>query len=527
MNIQPYYFQEPIPDIVFSYIASNKGKHPLVALPTGSGKTVCITDIAEQAVKRYNVDVLILSHVKEILEQDYGTILKHTDIEDIGLYSSGLSSKTIGRITVAGIQSVYRRPQLFHSKKLVIIDEGHLIPPGDNGMYHKFFAELNNPVYLGFTATKYRLGTGLIYGQEDTLFDDIVYDYTEYEKFNELVDRGYLSKLKTLRTDLQLDVEGIKTRGGDFIETDMSLKFDRDYITDAAVNEIIKVGEKYKKWLIFAIDIEHAEHIAETLIRSGIPTGVVHSKMESDRDRAIKLFKNGTYKCLVNVNILTTGFDDPEIDLICILRPTKSPVLHVQMIGRGLRISQGKDHCMVLDFAGNTARIGPINAIEVANKRKKDGNGEPITKECPDCHLIHHPRVKFCSCGYEFHFKHGLSGSTDAPIIERGEYWADVSEIKYSKHEKRNSPPSLLVSYITTGNTVIKDWIHFEHTGYAHHMAVHWLSRRLSKDDYPFEKGHRITVDDVLSISDKLKSPSKILVNSGKKYTTVIDYTFS
>ena len=97
----------------------------------------------------------------------------------------------------------------------------------------------------------------------------------------------------------------------------------------------------------------------------GIPTGLVHSKMEFDRDTEIQKFKEGHYKAVVNVNVLTTGFDDPEIDLIALLRPTQSPVIHVQTIGRGLRISEGKKHCMILDFAGNTKRLGPINDVHI------------------------------------------------------------------------------------------------------------------------------------------------------------------
>lgn len=521
MNIKPYYYQEPIPNIVFNYIASNKHKHPLVALPTAAGKTIVIADIVEQAINNWGINVLIISHVKEILEQDYETLIKHTNL-DVGIYSAGLERREVKQVTVAGIQSIFRKSDLFKDYQLVIIDEAHLIPPGDNGMYKKLFAGLPiSTVYLGLTATKYRLGQGYIYGQEDTLFDDCVYDYTEYEKFNELTENGFLCELRTQRTRLKLDVEGIGVRGGDFIEIEMSKKFDREKITNAAVDETIDVGKDYKKWLVFAIDIEHAEHIAERLNIKGIPTAVIHSKMDDDRDKIIKLFREGKIKCIVNVNILTTGFNDKEIDLIVLLRPTKSPVLHVQMIGRGLRVIAGKLHCMVLDFAGNVKRLGPINAIKVKRKDKGAG-GEPITKDCPDCNLIHHPRVKVCPCGHVFEFKHGLDDSFGLDIVYKENQWLDITDVSYVRHKKKGVPNSIKVTYVTDQNVIVRKWVCLQHKGYPGISARHWLERHIGE-----ERAEKIlTTDELLDATGDLKVPKQIMVNVNNKYPEVMDYKF-
>ena len=416
-ELRPY--QLPICDRVFNYIKNNPGKHPLVALPTGAGKTVVLAEIIKESLRRNpNGHVLVLSHVKEILEQNVEAIESHIS-QKVGVYSAGLDSKEIEQVTVASIQSAYNKPELFQKFKLVIIDECHLIPMDDNTMYRKFFNQLNNPSYCGLTATPFRLGSGYIYGEEDTIFDDMVYDLTSMENFNKLVEDGYLCPLRTKATNNEFDVTGIKTVGGDFDLKGMSNAFDRDGITKSCIKEIIKAGTNYKKWLIFAIDIDHAEHIAEALIRSGIPTGIVHSRMDFDRDKMIRDFKDGVYKAIVNVNVLTTGFNDPEIDLIAMLRPTKSPIIHVQTIGRGLRIADGKDHCLILDFSGNTERLGPINDVHVYKKRKSTGEGEAITKRCPACDCIHHPSVKICdNCGHKFEFKSGLNiNSTAAEII--------------------------------------------------------------------------------------------------------------
>lgn len=441
MNIQPYYYQKPIPKAIFDYLRKNKGKNPLVALPTGTGKTVVIADICEQAVEKWDIDVLILSHSKEILEQDYKTLIEHTDL-DVGLYSAGLESRTVGKVTVAGIQSVYKKPELFKDVKFIIIDEAHLVSPKETGMYRQFLNNFKNVPVMGLTATKYRLGQGYIYGNEDAFFDDLVYDYTTYEKFNELIEKGFLCHGRTIKVNLKLNVEGVRTQGGDFIETDMSHKFDRPLITNAACDEVIEKGKDYKKWLFFAIDIKHAEHIAEYLIRKGIRTTVIHSKMDADRDREIALYNDDFYQAAVNVGILTTGFNNKKIDLIALLRPSKSPVYHVQTIGRATRVHPDKDHFVVFDFAGNTARLGPVNDIKIQPKRKK-GKGEPIIKTCPKCGAEHHPRVRLCHCGHEFRFKHGLGDALDAPLIKDGELWAEVTCVEYSIKNKIGRPSSM------------------------------------------------------------------------------------
>lgn len=514
-DLRPY--QLPIADKVFNYIKNNPGKHPLVALPTGAGKTVVLAECIKEYVRR-NTDghVLVLSHVKEILQQNVEAIEDHLSCK-VGIYSAGLDSKEIEQITVASIQSVYNKPELFQKFKFVIIDECHLIPTDGNTMYRRFFAGLNNPNYFGLTATPFRLGSGYIYGEEDSIFDDMVYDLTSMENFNKLVEDGYLSPLRTMSTRQQLDVNGIKTVAGDFDLKGMSMAFDRTSITNSCIREIIKVGTNYKKWLIFAIDIDHAEHIAEALIRSGISTGVIHSKMDFDRDKVISDFKRGFYRAIVNVNVLTTGFNDPEIDLIAMLRPTKSPIIHVQTIGRGLRIADGKDHCLILDFSGNTERLGPINDIHIYKKNKTSGEGEPITKRCPECDFIHHPSARVCdNCGHKFEFKTNLElNSTSAEIIATSKQnWFNVSNIMYSIHEKRNAPKSVKVQY-NCGIRHFNEFVCIEHPGYAGYRAKHWARFRGAEAD---------TAEELLQAEKK--EPKKIKVDSRGKYPVIVDFEF-
>ena len=543
-ELRPY--QKPITEKVFDYMRKHKGKHPLIALPTGSGKTIVMADIIKTAIENWpDTKVLVLSHVKEILKQDYDSIRKHTGLR-IGLNSAGFKRREAKQVTVAGIQSVFRRAYEFKDYNLVIIDECHLIPYEDSSMYRTFFADLKNPRYLGLTATPFRLGTGVLYKSNDQdeeerekrIFDDLILDLTSGDDFNKLIEDGYLCELTSQAAENTLDTDGVGIRRGDFDEREMSEKFDKDSITDIAVKELILRGRGRKKWLIFAIDISHAEHIAERINACGIPAMVVHSKMEFDRDYVIKCFRQGKFRAIVNVNVLTTGFDDPEIDLIGLLRPTQSPVIHVQTIGRGLRIAPGKQDCLVLDFAGNTERLGPINAITLdnVNSSKRDkGEGEAPVKKCEgfiktendEGTVVHIPcntlcpiSQKFCpTCGNEFHF---ITKLTSKPTLKsvvnkkKQVQWYDVKDVFYDIHKKSFKPDMVKVSY-QSGLTFFTEYVCIQHPGYAGYKAQHWVNYR---------GGEATTAIELLNEAGTLKKPSRIKVDTRGKYPLIVDFEF-
>lgn len=525
-NVVLRYYQSEAATAIFDYIEKNEGKHPLVGYPTGAGKTIIIADIIRYALEKWpDIHIVVLSHVKEILRQNYDALTKYLNI-DIGLWSAGLGSNSINQVTIAGIQSVYNRSDFFKSFELVIIDEAHLIPPSGDGMYQTFFKAIGEHVRIGLTATPFRLGSGYLYGdREDTMFDDIVIDYTYMDAFNKLIDDGYLCNLRTMATKIEMNTDDIKIVAGDFSEKELKDKFDKKEFTEKIVAEIIKIGANFNKWLIFAIDIEHAEHIAEILLQNGVDAYVVHSKMSNEsRDNVIKLYKTGVLRAIVNVNILTTGFDAPDIDLICTLRPTKSPVIHVQSIGRGLRIHPSKTYTMVLDFAGNTERLGPINDVQVRKKRK-GSKAEPVTKRCPECDAIHHPSVRICdNCGHVFEFKSELQlQSTDANIIARNvSHTQQVDHVKYRVHERGNNPRSLRVDYVC-GLRQFSEFIFIESNGYVGHKARHWLERRCPSR---IDANSISTAFELYNVSQHLKVPSKIEITEGGKYAKISKYLF-
>lgn len=515
--------QKDCVDSTIKYLEERPGFDPIIVAPTGSGKTLIISALIKHLSIKQKAKIVVLSHVKEILEQNHSAIESYIGT-DVALYSSMLNRKEIGQVTVAGIQSVFRHADKFKEFDYIIIDEAHLISMNEGTMYQRFFEETGIKTKIGLTATPYRLGTGFIYGKTpETPFDEISCNWGTGEKFNQLIDLNYLSKLTTKRTKEEMDTSNITLTAGDFNEKQLSNKFDKESVTNEIIKEIIASGKTRKKWLIFAIDIDHAEHIAEILIRNDIPTAPVHSKMKEFgfcRTATIDGYKNGKFKCLVNVNILTTGFDDPGIDLIAVLRPTQSPVLHVQMLGRGSRVEPSKKDCLILDFAGNTERLGPINNPLIKIKGKGSGDGEPITKTCPDCNSILPPAVRKCpDCGHRFTFQHGLTPtSSNADIIDDGKpHWLMVDNITYDLNSNIGTPSSVLVTY-HCGNKKIKEWICVEHRGFAKHKADHWVK---------FRGGEKCNIASELIVQQNiLLKPIKILVSKKAKYYVISDSYF-
>ena len=216
--------------------------------------------------------------------------------------------------------------------------------------------------------------------------------------------------------------------------------------------------------------------------------------------------------------MLTTGFDVPQIDMIGLLRPTKSPGLHVQMIGRGGRVAEDKKNCLVLDYAGNTARLGPINRIKPKIKGKCKKTNEPITKTCPDCDTITTPMAKVClECGYEFKFKQLLEiRAGEEGVLSAGTAWFKVSAVEYERHMKKNMPTSIAIRY-HCGLRYFKDWTTPDHRGYAGAKSLLWLENLgIVHSD----------LDQTIAELRTANPPSKILVDTTKKYPEILEFIY-
>jgi DNA repair protein RadD len=222
---------------------------------------------------------------------------------------------------------------------------------------------------------------------------------------------------------------------------------------------------------------------------------------------------------VTNANVLTTGFDAPGVDLIALLRPTKSVGLYVQMVGRGTRLAEGKDDCLVLDFAGNTARHGPIDMVDGRKKEKNDGDGDAPIKVCPECQTINHASARHCGrCNYAFPppvVKVAPQAASNALLSTQIQAaWCDVTGISYARHEKPGKPTSLRVTY-ECGLARHSEWICFEHTGFPREKACSWWRRRAPQLPAPS------SVDEALQHLDALRQPIAIQVRPAGQYTEI------
>lgn len=550
IQLRPY--QTDGLDAIWNYFQSGNTGNPVLAWPTGTGKSVVPAIFIESVMRLWPTQrFLMITHVKELIQQNYNVLLKVWFNAPVGIYSAGLKQKDYAHsIVYGGIQSMIKNPMQFGFRDIIFIDEAHLISQEDSSMYLTFIAamKLINPnlKVIGLTATPFRMGQGYI--TDGGLFTDIVHDLTSMDNFNKLISDGYLAPLIPLRTKTELNVNEVSVQKGEFVASSLQKAVDKQEITFQGLREVVDAGANRNAWLLFASGIEHAEHIAEMLGSFGIDCAPIHSKRPSNyNDDAINAFKSGELKSLVNYGKLTTGFDYPSIDLIGMFRPTLSVPLWIQMLGRGTRPvypagmpletveqrleairSSHKQNCLVMDFARNTPRLGPINDPQIPRK-KGEGQGEVPIKICDNCGAYNHTRVQFCcQCGNEFEFKIKIKAKAgteelirtndkiETPIIEL----FDVDRVSYNRHIKIDrktktalSAPMIKVQYMC-GLRMFNEWVLMQGTGLNLHKAHEWWRMR-TKENIP------VTTDEALSRLSELRVPRKIEVHVNLKYPEI------
>ena len=523
LTLRPY--QNAAISSIYGYFQINTG-NPLVVIPTAGGKSLVMAAFIEGVLKAWpDQRILIVTHVRELIAQNHAEMIGLWPEAPAGIYSAGLGKREAqARILFAGIQSIHRRAQEVGHTDLVLIDEAHLIPGKSSTMYRRFLDSLKeiNPALkvIGLTATPFRLDCGMLHEGQNALFTDIAYEAT----VQELIDQGYLSPLISKQPVTRLDVSKVGTRAGEFIARDLAAAVDQEAITRAAVAEIMVHGKDRKSWLAFCSGVEHSQHVAEEFRRRGISCETIFGDTSKDeRDSIIGAFKRGEIRALASMGVLTTGFNAPAVDLIALLRPTKSAGLYVQMVGRGTRLAPGKENCLVLDFAGNVRLHGPIDLVRP--KRPGDGgDGEAPTKVCPECESIIALSATECpDCGYVFPAREVKITPTAAalPVLSpKASQWLQVSGVSYSRHDKRGGRPSLKVTY-SCGLTTYSEWICFEHQGYARQKAAEWWRKRAPGQPVP------LTVDKAIAQTERLSRPSEISVRPSGRYLEITGYRFA
>ena len=426
-------YQQDAVDSTVKYF--RKKRDPaVIVLPTGAGKSLVIAELAKIAKGR----VLVLAHVKELVEQNH---LKYQSYDlEAGVYSAGLSKKESQQKVIFGsIQSVAKASDSFFDDfTLLVIDECHRVSLESDSQYGKVIKKLREKnrgiCILGLTATPYRLGVGWIYNyghdgtvqtQENRFFKQCVFD----------LSLKYMIRNKYLTPPVTIDIpvtcydfsELMESKSYTMAQVEELLGQQRR-LTPLIVKNIIDITEKYDRQgvMIFSSTVKHAYEILENL-PEGQAKVIIGETEGSERDRIIEEFKSKKIKYLVNVSVLTTGFDAPHVDVIAILRPTESVSLYQQIIGRGLRLDDAKKDCFVLDYTG----MGFDIYSPVISDKKPVSESVAVQVTCPDCgfennfwgildpdgELLEHfgrkcrggvqdpETYEFTPCGYRFRFK--------------------------------------------------------------------------------------------------------------------------
>lgn len=511
LTLRPY--QRESIDALNAHLRTQED-NPCIVLPTGAGKSLVMAQtLKEWLATCPGLRVMVLAHRKELVEQNALELQGIAPELSIGVYAASLRRRETHRsITFASIDSVAKRASDFPPQDVLLIDEAHRIPVNGEGKYRKFIDAMKarNPHLrvVGLTATPYRLGTGNIC-HADHILNEVVYN----ANVSDLIRAGYLSQLRTVEGEhASLDLQGVKKTAGEFNLKDLARRVDREDVVAEAVRHMVRCvrDTARKSVIVFCIDIEHCEHVAQELRKHGVDAGIVTGSTSwAERERLVEDFKAGKIHYLLSVNVFFEGFNAKRVDCVAMLRPTQSKGLWVQAVGRGLRLHPDKDYCLVLDYGDNINRHGPIDL---------DDDTEVKLATCGDCGNVFSRAVKACPCcGWEIP-KQVRQEWAEAEEKERKMHeakaargmllnepkWMNVDGVTLRLHRKAGKPDSVRVEY-HCGLTLVKEWLLLEYEGYGSTKARRWLMERGFK---PYESAagmlENISGQDINAVTERL-----------------------
>lgn len=490
--------------MTWNYLCDQPG-NPVIVIPTGGGKSLILAKLALDALG-FGAKSLILAHRKELLEQNADKVRALMPGVSVGLFSRGLRRfDSESDVVCAGIQSVWKKPEYFADRSLILVDEAHLVATSGEGMYRTFLDGIlstnSRARVVGLTATPFRTGEGTLCGP-DKLFQGISYE----AKIPRLIECGFLSPITSTPAEHHADTSKLHIRGGEFVAGEVEQLFGDMALVRSACAEIVAKTQNRRSIICFCAGVNHADAVAGEIDRlMGQTVGVVTGQT-SDLIRAAHLrnFRDGKLRWLVNVDVLTTGFDAPNIDAIAVLRATCSPGLFAQICGRGFRLAPGKTDCLVLDFGENVERHGPLDAENYGRlerrTRKGDSEQGAPEKACPACDRKLPLSAKECECGFKFpptprHQEAAGSAELLASMQPPQRWIVEAVTMRLHVNEKKQSR-TLRVDYECqsaerSGNLTketISEWICLEHEGFAGRKAWDWWQARSLKQVYSIEE---------------------------------------
>jgi len=533
----------------------------LIVVPTGGGKSLIAAMLCagEAAFGR----VLVITHVKELVEQNERELRGNAPELDIGVCCAGLKRYEYdATVVIASIQSIYKKLDDFKDITLIIIDECHRITPVGGKMYRAVLehfdalhlietGESKFPV-VGLTATPFRTGTGYLHYGNHALFDHVLkpdangklVPRPHYEiEYQKLVDEGHLVPFAKLGSELAYSDDGLHMRAGEFMQEELDELAKDNAKTKKIVAQIVERAADRWAWMVFAINVRHAHVIKRFFAEQGIEAGIVYAGMEADgldRDLEIASFKMGFYRVLINVGVLTTGFDYPELDCVILCRPIGSPVLFIQCAGRGTRTAPGKVNCLLLDYGGNISRFGEFGSPEIREKGNSkdrkicptcgesnsisarrcsacDHKFENMFKNCPECGTNVDRTTQHCKeCGYYWPINEDGLDEDGKTIIENKAIWIDLRNTTFrvhkprSTHELDDKPECFVAMHKTIDGATVQEYVFPE--SYAARPAFEkWWRTHSGKA--PFPK----TARDAKERKRELVLPDKIhVIRKGK-----------
>lgn len=526
MQLRPY--QRESVDCTWNYLRAQSG-NPCIVLPTGSGKTIVLAELIREALATWpGTRICVLAHVRELVSQNHDKLMHYWPEAPAGIYSAGLKRRDrFEPVIFASIQSVAKRAMQMGRFDLLLIDEAHRVPLRSEGQYRQFIADCKraNPQLriAGLTATPYRLGGGPVCGP-DYILNEVAYE----ARIGDLIRDGYLSRLVSKAGATKADLSNVHIRNGEYLSGELERACNIEEVVEAACDEIVSLCADRKAWLLFAAGVKHAEHVRHALAERGVAVDLVTGKTPAaERDAIIARFQRGELQALVNINVLTEGFDATHIDAVVMLRPTKSAALYYQMVGRGMRLHPGKYDCLILDFSGNIVEHGPVDAIRPPRKPGQKADSEAPVRECPQCHGIVPIQARECpDCGYqwplsEFFASHDTKASGAAILSEdiKPARWP-VKSVSYREHTGKSGTPTLQVTY-HCGLRSFREWVCLEHSGFARAKALTWWMARDPQGLAPR------TVEAALDVTDRLRVPTFIHVREAGKYPEIVKHEFA
>ena len=522
-------------DALREHINTKHGSSPCVVVPTGGGKSAMMA-WANQYWKHDapHFRCCILAHRKELIQQNVSELLSLYPEGDAGIYSAALGRKDYdASILFASIDSIYRRSGEFTPFDVLHVDEAHRIPFKGEGKYRTFIkgCQRFNPALavVGWTATPFRMNGGMIC-HKNHILNEICYE----ANIIDLIKDGYLCQLRSKVGVTQPELKGVKRNsGGDYTLKSLAEATNREQIVSDAVAEAVRIinAEERESVVFFCVDIMHCKKVSQKLRNYGIIAPVVTGKTKQvERDQIAENFRAGKLRAVCNVNVYTEGFNAPNIDGIVLLRPTLSPGLFSQMVGRGLRIDSRRTvhDCLVLDFAGCIDEHGPIDLL---------GGERTVMAVCQQCRESFSRAIRTCPvCNWEIPKQeierleatekerrlHGKKASEQS-ILSGTPETCKVDAVFCTRHRKEGSPDSLKVQY-RCGLRMFREWICLDHDGYSKTKAQAWWRERFGFKKRTDVQTVNNALENLFLTSELLDWTKTITVLKSGKFYEIIDY---